>query len=75
MAEASAAAFGTADARATASDACAEATGAATSFGDAGRPADAARWQATADSACAAIEPRIERHVQRITDSLAAAAR
>jgi len=55
------------------STACAEATGAATSFRDAGQAAQADRWQATADSACAALQPDIDRTLARISDSLAAA--
>ncbi|HEX9952356.1 MAG TPA: hypothetical protein VGB53_11345 [Rubricoccaceae bacterium] len=55
------------------STACAEATSAATAFREAGRTADADRWQATADSACAALQPDIDRTLARISDSLAAA--
>ena len=75
MAEASAASFGAARRAGDGSASCAEATGAATAFGEAGRAAEATRWQARADSACAALQPRIDATMQRITDSLAAAAR
>ncbi|HEX8298693.1 MAG TPA: hypothetical protein VF594_05970 [Rubricoccaceae bacterium] len=71
-ADATAAATAFHDAR-DGSTACAQATGAATAFREAGRTADADRWQATADSACAALQPDIDRTLARISDSLAAA--
>ena len=55
------------------STACAEATGAEAAFREAGQAAEADRWQATADSACAALQPDIDRTLARISDSLAAA--
>ena len=55
------------------STACAEATGAEAAFREAGQVEQADRWQATADSACAARQPGIDRTLARISDSLAAA--
>lgn len=73
MAEESVTSYRTADAERRLSEACAEANAAAMFYGEAERPGDATRWQATADSSCAAMEPEIERTLARITDSLAAA--
>ncbi len=73
MAEESVTSYRTADGERRLSEACAEANAAAMFYGEAGRPADAARWQVTADSSCAAMEPEIERTLARLTDSLAAA--
>ena len=73
MAEEAAASYRTAAAARNLSEACAVSAAAAMYYGEAGRPADSTRWQATSDSSCAAIEPEIERTLARITDSLAAA--
>ena len=73
MAADAAASYRAADGARSLSDACAEANAVAMYYGEAGQRADSTRWQATADSACAAIGPEIERTLARLTDSLAAA--